>query len=147
MRKISRMKYRFRYPCLPKSYISHYVNVNRTVPTLQWPEHVTSKTLSIRRSHVRFEQSSTSYTLNLLNLWANLFYRLFSVFSNKHHTLFPTNICEKYPSSIWCWYSNPQPSKQESPPITSRPGPPPLQVKLICCNLISISEEIHICKM
>ena len=37
-------------------------------------------------------------------------------------TIFTTNICEKYPSSIWCWDSNPRPSEQESPPITTRPG-------------------------
>ena len=37
-------------------------------------------------------------------------------------TIFTTNICEKCTSSIWCWDSNPQPSKHESPPMTIRPG-------------------------
>ena len=30
--------------------------------------------------------------------------------------------CEKYPSSIGCWDSNPQPLLNESTPITTRPG-------------------------
>ena len=43
-----------------------------------------------------------------LKKWANLglFYRLFSIFSNKHHYNFTTNI---RPSSIRCWDSNQQP--------------------------------------
>ena len=32
---------------------------------------------------------------------------------------------KKCPSSIWCRELNPQPSKDESPPITTRPGHPP----------------------
>ena len=50
---------------------------------------------------------------------------LFSVFSNKHHYNFTTNICEKCPSSIRCRDSNPRPSERESLPITTRPGLPP----------------------
>ena len=30
--------------------------------------------------------------------------------------------CEKCPSSIWGWDSNPQPLEHESPPVTARPG-------------------------
>ena len=52
--------------------------------------------------------------------------RLCSLFSTKHQTIFTTNICEKCPSSICCWNSNQQPSGHESPPITTRPGLPPL---------------------
>ena len=47
--------------------------------------------------------SGTSLTFDLFLKKANpgLFYRLFSVFSNKHHyNSFTTNICEKCPSGI-----------------------------------------------
>ena len=37
-------------------------------------------------------------------------------------TIFTTNFCEKCPSILQCWDSNPQPSELESPPITTRPG-------------------------
>ena len=40
-------------------------------------------------------------------------------------TIFTNNLCEKCPSSIWCWDLNPQPWEYESPPITTRPGLPP----------------------
>ena len=46
------------------------------------------------------------------------------VFSNKHYN-FLANICEKCPSSWWCWDLNPRPSGHESPP--TRPGLPPLK--------------------
>ena len=36
--------------------------------------------------------------------------------------LMRTNICEKCPSSIRFWDSNPQPSGHEPPPLTTRPG-------------------------
>ena len=39
---------------------------------------------------------------------------------------FKQQICvKKYPSSLRCQDSNPQPSDHESPPITTRPGLPP----------------------
>ena len=41
-------------------------------------------------------------------------------------TIFTTNQCEKCPSSLQCWDSNSRSSGYESPPITTRPGPPPL---------------------
>ena len=37
---------------------------------------------------------------------------------------------KKCPSYIWCWDSNPWPSVHESPPITTRPGLPPILVWL-----------------
>ena len=40
--------------------------------------------------------------------------------------IFTANICENCPYRIWCWYSNPQPSKHKSPRITTRPGLPHL---------------------
>ena len=39
-------------------------------------------------------------------------------------TIFTPNKCEKCPSSVQCWDSNPQPSRHESPHITTRPGLP-----------------------
>ena len=59
--------------------------------------------------------------------WANLslFYGLFWSFQTNSITFFTTNRCEKCPSSIQCWDSNPQPSEHESAPITTRPGLPP----------------------
>ena len=54
-------------------------------------------------------------------------FRLFSSFQT-NITILTTNICEKMscPSSIRRWDSNPWPSEHESPPITTRPGLPPL---------------------
>ena len=56
--------------------------------------------------------------------WAipSLFLFIF-VFSNKHYTFY-YKIMWKCPSSIRCRDSNLQPSAQESPPITTRPGLP-----------------------
>ena len=51
-------------------------------------------------------------------------FHLFSSFQT-NITIFTTNICEKCPSSIRCWDSNPQPLEHESPPITTWPGLPP----------------------
>ena len=48
--------------------------------------------------------------------------KFFSSFQTNINTFFTTKICEKCPSSIWCWDSNLQPSEHESPPITNRPG-------------------------
>ena len=52
---------------------------------------------------------------------------LFNLFSSfqTNITMFTSNTCEKCPSSIQCWDSNPWPSGHESPPITTRPGLPP----------------------
>ena len=46
---------------------------------------------------------------------------LFSSFQT-NITIITTNQCEKWPSGIWCWDSNPQPLEHESSPITTRPG-------------------------
>ena len=40
--------------------------------------------------------------------------------------IFTTNICEECPASIWCCDSNPRPSEHETPPITTKPGLPPI---------------------
>ena len=54
------------------------------------------------------------------------FFHLFSSFQTKI-TIFTTKICEKCPSSIWCWVLNSQPLGHEFPPITSRQGFPSLK--------------------
>ena len=48
-------------------------------------------------------------------------FRLFSSFQ-PNITSFTTNKCEKCPSSIRCWDSNPRHSEHKSSPITTRPG-------------------------
>ena len=50
-------------------------------------------------------------------------------------TISAKNQCEKCPSSIQHWDSNPRPLKQESSPITTRPGLP---------SLISLLIFLHI---
>ena len=66
---------------------------------------------------------SLCLALPLSSFVVSLFLSLDGLFSKKI-TIFTTNQCEKLPSSIRCWYSNPQPSERESPPITTRPGLP-----------------------
>ena len=56
---------------------------------------------------------------------------------------------KKYPSSIRCLYSNPRPSDHESPPITTRPGLPPvgtlyLVPKEWCLRGTTIAQWIHL---
>ena len=42
-------------------------------------------------------------------------------------TIFKTKKCVNvHPVYLHCWDKNPQPSDHESPPITTRPGLPPL---------------------
>ena len=48
---------------------------------------------------------------------------------------------KKCPSSIQCWDSNSQPSDFESPPLTTKPGLPPLSINL--CLVQSISPYLH----
>ena len=69
-----------------------------------------------------------------LKKWANpgLFLFIFGLFKQKLQ-IFTSNICEKCPSSIWYRDLNPRPSEHDSPPITTRPGLPPI---------LFISEEI-----
>ena len=55
---------------------------------------------------------------------ASLFFVYFRSFQ-ANSTIFTTNKCDKYASSIWRRDSNPWPLKHESSPITTRPGLPP----------------------
>ena len=43
-------------------------------------------------------------------------------FSNKQYKILQQNNVKKYPFSMWCWDSNPQPSDCESHLLTPRPG-------------------------
>ena len=52
-------------------------------------------------------------------------FRLFLVFSNKHHYNFKINQFEKMSIQFTDQDSNPQPLEHESSPITTRPGLPP----------------------
>ena len=48
-------------------------------------------------------------------------------------TNFTTNLyVKKCPSSIRCWDSNPGPLENESPPITTSPGLPPMGIIFVC---------------
>ena len=65
-----------------------------------------------------------------LKKWAipSTFSFIFGLFQT-NNTISTTNQCEKMssPSSIRCRDSNPRPLDRESPPITTRPGLPPLR--------------------
>ena len=50
---------------------------------------------------------------------------IFGLFKKNVITVFTTIYVQKNPSCIWCRDLNPQPSKNECPPITTRPGLPP----------------------
>ena len=63
-------------------------------------------------------------------------FRLFSSFQT-NITIFTTNKWEKYPFSIQRWDSNPRPLEYESPPMTTRPGLPPLP------NIFSVWRDIN----
>ena len=62
---------------------------------------------------------------------------IFDLFQTNINTIFTTNQCEKIssPSSIRSQDSNPRPLERESPPITTRPGLPPIEI--ICVDGLS----------
>ena len=64
-------------------------------------------------------------------------FRSFSSFQT-NITIFTTNKCEKCPSSILCWDSNPWPSEHESPPMTTRPRLPSAHKTLSSLAVIPI---------
>ena len=68
---------------------------------------------------------------SMLKMAIRPLFRLFSSFQT-NITIFTTNVCEKCPSSTWCWDLNPQPSDLESPPITTRPG----RASCILCRFV-----------
>ena len=71
-------------------------------------------------------------------------FRSFSSFQ-PNIKIFTTNKCEKCPSSIWCWDSNPQPSEHESHPITTRPRLPPscFSLRTFSIRIVKSSYEWH----
>ena len=56
-----------------------------------------------------------------------------SVFSNKHYKFLQQIYVKKCPSSIQCQDSNPWPSECKSPPVTTRPGLPPMILETAEC--------------
>ena len=64
-----------------------------------------------------------------------VYFRLF-----KQALHFLQQICKKCHSSIWCRDSNPRPSEHKSPPITSRPGLPPLCQEILSATKV---DGIH----
>ena len=52
-----------------------------------------------------------------------------------------TNKCEKCPSSIWCWDSNPWLSGHESPPITTEPELPPFLFYILWRKIFYVPED------
>ena len=56
--------------------------------------------------------------------------------------IFTAYICEKCPSSILCWDSNPQPSDHESSPITIITGHPPFFV--LCSLYFSLTISLSL---
>ena len=73
------------------------------------------------------------FSLPLFVKWAipRLFFVYFRLFSNKHQFNFTTNVSEKCQSNTQCSHSNPRPSGHESPPVTTRPGLPPVTLPLL----------------
>ena len=74
-----------------------------------------------------------AFTLSFLK-WAipGPFFVYFWSFHTNINTIFTTNQCEKYPSSIRFWDLNLGPSDCESHPITIRPGLRPAHE--VCCR-------------
>ena len=74
----------------------------------------------LKTLNMQSERLKSKHSANSLIKWAipGLFFVYFCLFKQTLHT----NICEKCPSSIWCWDSNPGPWQHESPPISTRPG-------------------------
>ena len=57
-------------------------------------------------------------------------YSVYFWYCSSNQSIFTINYFEKCAFSIWCWDSNAQPLERESPPITARPGLPPINQKL-----------------
>ena len=115
---------------LPLMMTSHfkYYNVIQPLRSL-------SQLNSVRLfCHVTWAASLLSnYLLFLKRDNPSLFYRLFSVFSNKYYYNFTQQIFVKIcPSIIWC--REPRPLEHESPLISTRPGLPPSHYLL--CDVV-----------
>ena len=79
--------------------------------------------MSIFRNFILFSKIETSCVSFFKNGPSPASLCLFSFFT-KNITILTINLCQKCPSSIQRWDSNPPPTERESPPITTRPGLP-----------------------
>ena len=77
--------------------------------------------------------------------WYNVFkwplFIYFQSFSNKHYNISKLKMSIQY-TSIQGWFSNPQRSDQESPPITTRPGLPPRVSMMLGISKFTIVESL-----
>ena len=97
-------------------FISHLVFKLNSVNSLS----IISCCLSVPIHSLSFRRIIKKWTI------PGLFFVYFCLF--KQTITFSQQInVKKCPSSIWPWDSNPQPLEHESPPITTRPGLPPVQ--------------------
>ena len=69
-----------------------------------------------------------------------LFFYLFLSFQT-NIIILQKNKCEKCPSSIQCWDSNPRPLEHESPPITNKPGLPPSYYFYYAAKLSAVRDR------
>ena len=69
------------------------------------------------------------------------FFVYFQSFQTNINTIFTTNQCEKCPSSIQYWDSNPRPLEHESSPITTRPGLRPWIEFLLAAVCLTTAEQ------
>ena len=68
---------------------------------------------------------------------------IFCIFQTNINTILQQINVKKSPSSIWHWDSNPRPSERESPPITTRPGLPPLNVWIFVLIVLYNKFWVH----
>ena len=68
-------------------------------------------------------------------------FRIF-LFFQTHITIFATNKCEKFPSRIHCRDLNLRPLEHDSPPITTRPGLPPILVDVWEVVVTQLPEQL-----
>ena len=89
-----------------------------------------------------------SIYLLFLKKWTNpgLFFVFIFVFSNKYYKFYNKYECEKCPSSIRHRDSNSQPSDNESPPLTPRPGLPHETTYFVNCFLNERSNHRNFLK-
>ena len=70
-------------------------------------------------------------------------FRLFLSFQT-NNIIITANKCEICPSSIRRWDLNPQPLEHESPPLTIRPGLPPIFAQVILLFLSRGSNSVRV---
>ena len=75
--------------------------------------------------------------------WANpsLYFVYFRSFQTIN-TIFTTNQCDKCPSRIWRWDSNPRPFEHEFSPITTRPGLPTVLEQSLYATMVYVIKYL-----